>query len=251
MINTDLFNTYNSIYTIPFEGYRYIKKYIDMADAISRTTYKSIYIIDYYKLNLLYTSKNPFFMCTNAKEQDTYKSIFSIDRVAEADREMVLEASIVSNLYIKETPIEDRVKYKLSCNFHIADPRTNNEALVNVQMTPIRLNHHGEVWLALCVVSLAPGHASGDIIIKKQGNNWSSKYNRVTKEWTEIHGIELSETEKLVIILSNQGHSMKEIGSRICKSTDSVKGYRKSIFTKLGVDNIAEAITSAMLHQLI
>ncbi|WP_242401590.1 response regulator transcription factor [Porphyromonas macacae] len=54
-----------------------------------------------------------------------------------------------------------------------------------------------------------------------------------------------------MIRLANQGFSVSEIAREINRSEDSVKGYRKSLFVKLGVTNISEAIAVATHRRLI
>ncbi len=44
---------------------------------------------------------------------------------------------------------------------------------------------------------------------------------------------------------------MNDIADIICLSVDSVKAYKRSIFQKMEVKNIAEAVTYAQNHQLI
>ena len=47
------------------------------------------------------------------------------------------------------------------------------------------------------------------------------------------------------------GYTTQEIAELMCKSFDSVKGYRKSILEKFDTDNITEAINYAMIYRLI
>lgn len=51
----------NSVSLISEASYENINHIIDEIEAFSRLTYKSVYIIDYYKRNFLYVSKNPLF----------------------------------------------------------------------------------------------------------------------------------------------------------------------------------------------
>ncbi len=44
---------------------------------------------------------------------------------------------------------------------------------------------------------------------------------------------------------------MNDIADNICMSVDTVKSYKRSIFQKMEVKNIAEAVTYAQNHQLI
>ncbi|MCC8132808.1 MAG: LuxR C-terminal-related transcriptional regulator [Tannerellaceae bacterium] len=44
---------------------------------------------------------------------------------------------------------------------------------------------------------------------------------------------------------------MHDIANRMCKSIDTIKSYRKSIYTKLNVENITEAVFYALDRKLI
>lgn len=69
--------------------------------------------------------------------------------------------------------------------------------------------------------------------------------------WKQIESVLLNEYEKAVIRLANQGLSVEKIAKEINRSENSVKGYRKNIFQKLGVGNISEAIAVATNRRLI
>ena len=49
--------------------YSRVGEYIRSAEAFSRSTYQSVYIIDYFKRNFLYVSPNPMFLCGLSPEQ--------------------------------------------------------------------------------------------------------------------------------------------------------------------------------------
>lgn len=57
--------------------------------------------------------------------------------------------------------------------------------------------------------------------------------------------------KKVVIRLANRGFSVKDNAGVMCHSADSVKGYRKSLFHKLGVGSISEAIAVVKQRRLI
>lgn len=76
-------------------------------------------------------------------------------------------------------------------------------------------------------------------------------YDRENKKWKATSRLEFSEAEKEVLRLSAMGFTMNEIADEIHRSFDTIKAYRKSLFEKLGVDNISEAISYAMNHRLI
>ena len=50
------------------EHYNGLQPYIDSVKAFARITYKSLYIIDYNRMNFLYISNNPLFLCGESVE---------------------------------------------------------------------------------------------------------------------------------------------------------------------------------------
>ncbi len=49
--------------------YSRVNEYIRSAEAFSRSSYQSVYIIDYFRQNFLYVSPNPMFLCGMSPEQ--------------------------------------------------------------------------------------------------------------------------------------------------------------------------------------
>ena len=64
MIKKESFFTEYRVSAVPDEEYAKVSSYIDhFMRAFANTTYKSIYLIDYYKKTFLYVSDNPLFLC--------------------------------------------------------------------------------------------------------------------------------------------------------------------------------------------
>ena len=59
----DFFIKDNIIDKISDEAYNDIAAIIEDIDTFARTTYRSVYVIDYYKQNFLYVSEIPLFLC--------------------------------------------------------------------------------------------------------------------------------------------------------------------------------------------
>ena len=59
----DLFIKENRLDEIPEEAYNAVATILEDIDAFARTTYRSVYVIDYYRQNFLYVSENPLFLC--------------------------------------------------------------------------------------------------------------------------------------------------------------------------------------------
>ena len=212
----DFFNEKNRVESITEADYLRIKPYIETAKAFAQTTYQSIYIIDYYKKRFLYVSDNPIFLCGHsAKEVMEMGYGFYLNQVPEIEIPMLTELNQAGFSAFNATPREERMCCLMSYDFHILSG--GKKLLINHKITPLVLNDLGQVWLALCTVSL------------------SSR----------------KEAEKEVLVLSAQGYTMKEIAEKVCKSIDTVKFYRKQVFEKLEVENITEALSFAINYGLL
>ena len=87
--------------------------------------------------------------------------------------------------------------------------------------------------------------------MQKNGECGFFEYSTDRHKWERKEGITLSEAEREVLRLSAQGYTMNEIADRVCKSVDTIKACKRSLFAKLGVKNIAEALFHAVNYQMI
>lgn len=116
---------------------------------------------------------------------------------------------------------------------------------------PLALSDAGELWLILCSIDWAPDDSVLRAAVTSEISSKVWYYDLDTMTWKESPQEILTDLEKAVLILSNRGFTMNEIADAIFKSVDSVKGYRKSLFVKLGVSNITEAIACAKARKLV
>ncbi len=247
----DFFIDENKIAFIPDEYYAPIKMYVQFLDAFARCTYKSIYVIDYYKKNFLYVSDNPLFLCGKTAEEVWEMGYeFYLNQVPESNLPLLLEINRAGFTFAKDIPAENRLEYTLSYDFQIKQPK-GQKLLINHKITPLYLTDNGEIWLALCTASLSSNTDIGNIEVTRTGYNVCWQYCLETHSWTERMDVDLKEYEKEVLCLSAQGHTMNEISVQMCKSLDTVKGYKRQIFDKLEVGSITEAISVAVNKKLI
>lgn len=231
-----------------------IEVYIETAKAFSRTTYKSLYIIDYTTMGFLYVSDNPIFLCGKSPDEVQKQGYeFYAENVPEEDLKFLSEINVAGFDFLSKVPIEERLLCKISYSFHLKTKQQGRTKLILIshQLTPLRLDEYGNIHLALCVVSLPENHDAHTSFITMEGYPTKWEYIRSGKRWKEIPNIILSDEEKAVIALSQQGMTMQNIATEMSKSLDTVKYYKRGLFQKLGVPNITEAIAYAIHHRLI
>ncbi len=225
-------------------------EYIRSAEAFSRSTYQSVYIIDYFKHNFLYVSPNPMFLCGLTPEK--MKEIgyrFYLEYVPQDEQSLLLDLNSSGFSFYSNIPVEERRDWYIQYDFHIIND--GHPILVNHKLTPIATTSDGRIWLALCVVSVSSHTTPGHIEMHRVGSPEYFEYNRLTRRWDKRSMPTLTEGEKSVITLSIQGFTMSEIADKMCLSPDTIKKYRKQLFEKLGVRNITEAIIAAANSKMI
>jgi len=231
----DFFIKENRIDEIPEEAYNAVATILEDIDAFARTTYRSVYVIDYYRQNFLYVSENPLFLCgMDASEVRQLGYKFYINQVPSEDLNLLLEANSVGFQFIQ-----------------IINSLSQKKQLINHQITPLRLTENGQVWLGLCTASISSGNRFGELVMSKYKSKQFWIYNRQKRKWMEMSRPELKDMEREVLKLSAMGYTMNEIADIISRSFDTVKSYRKSLLEKLDVANISEAISFAINYRLI
>ncbi len=230
--------------------YSRVDEYIRSAEAFSRSSYQSFYIIDYFKRNFLYVSPYPMFLCGLSPEQMKELGYrFYLEYVPDDEQSLLLELNRAGFAFQSAIPIEERKDWYIQYDFHILND--GHPILINHKLTPISLTSDGRIWLALCVVSASSHTTPGHIEMHRVGSPEYFEYNRLTHRWDKRSMPTLTEGEKSVITLSIQGYTMAEIADKMCLSPDTIKKYRKQLFEKLGVRNITEAIIAATNNKLL
>lgn len=248
----DYFITANSIGAVNEEQYKKLDVLVHTVEAISRTLYQSVYLIDYYKKKFLYVSENPLFLCGHtAEEMKELGYSFYVQHVPENEQQMLLE--INSNgfkFFEDEIADEDKHKCYITYDFHIA-LEDNRNVLINHKLTPVLLTEDGRIWIAVCLVSLSPHSTPGHVEFHIEGGQKYWKYDLDSHKWKEKCIVQLKPEEKQVLSLCSQGLTMNEIADKMCKSIDSIKFYRRTLFEKIGTRNITEALTFATIYKLL
>lgn len=240
----------NEIPFIDESDYLQVAPYIIALDATSRTTYQSIYVIDYYKMIFLYVSENPLFLCGCAPEKVKNMGFnFYLSHVPAREQELLQEINKAGFDFCESVPVGERTLYTISYDFHLLHGK--KEILINHKLSPMILSREGKVWLAVCSVSLSAYLDAGHIEARKKGSPEIWKYNPESHKWKQMPDIRLTERGHSVLTLSAQGHTIKEIARRLFIQEETVKYHRLRLFEQLGVKNITEALFMAINSGLI
>jgi len=247
----DFFSFKNTVYNISDDEQKQTANYLEPIKAFSRTTYKSIYVIDYHKKGFEYVSENPLFLCGHtASEVKEMGYAFYFKYVIKEDLDLLLKINMIGFEFYEKIPLEERKCYTISYDFNLKN-QEGKIILINQKLTPLFLTKDGKVWKAICIVSLSAEQNSGNIKVYKKGDNKIFKYDLEGGFWKSTEKIKLSNREKEVLQFSIRGYTINEIAKTIFVSPETVKFHRRKLFEKLEVANISEAIAYAINNKLL
>lgn len=247
----DFFSFINKVDDVSKEDQRQAVNYLESIDAFARTTYKSLYVIDYQKKGFDYVSDNPLFLCGNtAEEVKEMGYAFYFKHVVEADLNLLLKINTIGFEYYERVPVEERKNYTISYDFHLVN-KAGEKTLINHKMTPLFLTEEGKLWKAIAIISLSSESKSGNIRVTNKKDNKVFNYDLDGDFWKETEVIKLTSREKEILHYSVRGYTINEVAEAIFVSPDTVKFHRKKLFDKLDVANISEAIAYATNNKLV
>ncbi len=247
----DFFSFLNKVDHVSKEDQKQADNYLESIDAFARTTYISVYVIDYKKKGFDYVSENPLFLCGNtAEEVQQMGYAFYFKHVLESDLNLLLKINTIGFEFYERLSIDERKEYTISYDFHLVNKK-GDKTLVNHKMTPLFLTTEGKLWKAIAMVSLSSENESGNIKVINKKNKKVFHYNLKGDFWKETEVVQLTSREKEILQYSTRGYTISEIAEAIFVSPDTVKFHRKKLFEKLSVANISEAITFATNNKLI
>ena len=224
---------------------------IAMAKALARNTNHSLYIIDYNRKNFLYVSSNPLFLCGHSPEDVQQKGYaFYFDVVPSDEINRLMEINEAGFRFYYDQPVEKRLDLSIEYNFHIRTSEKHSH-LIHHKLTPILLSDKGDIWLALCTVSLSPEKNIGEVVISDHTCTDRYIYSFEGRRWRKQPELILSDREREILQLSVKGLSNTEIGETLFIDANTVKFHKKKLFEKLHAENITEAVGIAANMRLI
>lgn len=245
------FHPVNPQMNIPDCEYDRIGLCIVMAKALARNTNHSLYIIDYNRKNFLYVSSNPLFLCGHSPKDVQQKGYaFYFDVVPSDEINRLMEINEAGFRFYYDQPVEKRLDLSIEYNFHIRTSEKHSH-LIHHKLTPVLLSDKGDIWLALCTVSLSPEKTIGDVIISDHTCTDRYFYSFEGRRWRKQPELILSDREKEILQLSVKGLSNTEIGETLFIDANTVKFHKKKLFEKLHAENITEAVGIAANLRLI
>jgi len=225
--------------------------YSEIAKAIDRLTYKSIYIFDCFQKKIEYISGHRFFL-HNLTSEDIIGmgEQFFFTFIRTEDQLIVNQANQAAFAFYATLPESERKSYTLAYNFHLVD-ENQNTVLVNHRLTPLLITDDGKIEKTLGMISLATSNLSGNITLSKDGDSAILEYDIETEQWIHHSKITLSKREIQILRFYAQGLTINEIASVLNLSADTIKFHRRNLLLKMEANTINKALAYATAYKLI
>lgn len=144
--------------------------------------------------------------------------------------------------FLKSVPAKERSDYHIASHIRMCDGSGIYVKVLH-RMFYIASQSNGSIWLALCLYNLSADTFSGNIIINSANGCILESGNQTTNNI-------LSDREKEILQLIDQGKMSKEIASDLSISINTVNRHRQNILEKLHVGNSIEACRIAKVLNL-
>lgn len=243
--------TRNKITRIAGDEHLQQHDYLEAIKAFARLSYESIYVIDYERMGFEYVSDNPLFLSGHTAEEVLELGYeFYFKNVPEADLQMLANINQAGFDYFDKLPFDERRQYSITYDFHLIT-KDGKHLLINHKLTPLFLTAEGKIWKAICVVSISNHKHAGNVFISKQGTDTIWQLDIKSNTWQKFVKPKLTKREVEILHLHAQGLTINQIAEKIFVSPDTVKYYRRRIFDRLNVNNVAEALAYAVNSKII
>jgi len=223
--------------------YREIETLIKTLDVMSRLNNQSIYIIDYTKQTFLYVSPHPLFLCGyEAEEVKNMGYLFYEKVLSDNDLQMLIEINRMGWKLFYDSPLENRLYSRISYDFNLHH-KNGAKILVNHKVSPLLLNEDGNIWVGICIVNYSPHKNVGNVVFTQKNKNLCYSYDFEKKRIISYEPEKLTKRQEEILRLHMQGYNETGICEKLNLSVRTVKNHRYHAEKKLGVNNLANAIS--------
>ena len=140
------FSLKNTVKNLTDKDINQTTNYLEVIEAFTRTTYKSVYVIDYQKKGFEYVSDNPLFLCGHsAREVKEMGYDFYFKYVPQDDLQLLLKINTIGFDFYERIPFEERKEYSISYDFQLKNEEGNTN-IINQKLTPLFITENGKIW---------------------------------------------------------------------------------------------------------
>ena len=248
----ELFEIAQEKITFPEEDDGFFIRYLEI---LSSTLTESIYVIDMATNWFCYVSPNDLFLCGHTVEDallcgnDFYKKIVLPDDLPLWEKIFKAVLGYLSDFDENRAEID-----YFSCTFRLQRKYSFSSLRTLPQMVYHRIKPifgNDNLRYLVCSVRSSACKKTGNLRLYCKNGMSYEEYNTATRRWKRKTIEPLTERERAILMLAQQGKSSGEIANYLCKGRNTIRNQIKPLFSKLNVHSMQEAVDFAGYHRLI
>lgn len=214
----------------------------------------SVYVLDVLQKEICYVKADDLFLCGFPVEvvlQLGYDFYAHVIYVEDLPLWTKVYKCILQYLYQREEE-QEKIDF-FSCTFRlqrsssfVARPLLQ---MVYHRMKPVWMDN--ELRYLICSLEGSTHKEAGNLCLHYKGGMNYSEYNFVTNRWMQKKKKILTERERVILMLAQQGKSAIEMSDILCKGHNTIRNQIKALFAKLGRHTMLGAIELARNFRMI
>jgi DNA-binding CsgD family transcriptional regulator len=221
---------------------------------LSSIATESFYVIDLAAGRICYVrSDNPFLCGYSAEDAlksgyDFYKKIIHPDDLLLWEKIRTVIFSYLNDCGKKR----DEIDY-FSCTFRLQRkysfaPRPLQQMLYH-RMKPVWVDN--KLCYLICSAKSSAVRKAGNLCMYHRYELTYEAYNFISRRWKQKAIEPLTERERAILMLAQQGKNAKEIACDLCKGFHTIRNQIKPIFSKLNTHSMQEAVEFVICHRIL
>lgn len=209
-----------------------------MNDILSHNSY----IIDYYRRNFLFISKQSLLLCGYTREEvmemgfDFYAKILSPENL-----EKIIEMNEALFRFFYEASLEKKKNLSIFYDL-ILQKKDGTTFCVNHRLKPFLFTQDDHIWLSVCCMRPSSKNEIGNVKCLFKDTNECFLYSFEDKKWHEQPPIVLSEIEKFIAVETDKGTLEKQQAHQLGCTRSNIRYYKNAILKKTNTTTMREAI---------
>lgn len=234
------------------EDYSCIPEIISTIQKTENLVPHAFILLDYFKREVIYVSNKPNILA-GYKPIEFIENFQTISKGIFSQQKFEILYETIVQIY-RKLSFEDRKSLLWEQTIVAQNKGGRSHSIIDLKMQHLKLSSTGDLWLGLISLSASSRnkgtlHLAPTVTNLKTGEVFS--FTSALDAMINKEPIQLSESEKQLLLFASNGYSITEISNKLCKSPASVKRYRAALLSKLGVETMAEAITLCQQHGII
>lgn len=228
--------------------------FIEYCNMFSSVTTGSFYVLDILKKRFCYIESNDFFLCGHSVEDAIKLGYDFYSRIIHPhDLPVWINILKIIREYLKNHKEKWSEIYYFSCTFRLVRKYSFMSRplsqMIYQTMKPVWLDN--KLRYLVCAIESSTNNEAGNLCLHDNSGLICKKYSFTTRRWQPSTSELLTERERVILILVQQGKNARDIANELCKGFNTIRNQMKQIIEKLNVHSITEAANVAAKHRLL